>query len=403
MPSAPDERPLAPALRESRRGFLRHAASGAALVLMPKGVRGQSAPRRSATGAFTVARQQGRWWLIAPDGQRSFSLGLNHIDSSPLRYPEAGDLWARKYGNSTERWLKESVRPDLIEWGFNTVGWTQEVVVRGDKIHRHSPPFTYEEYQWLDLPYCHLLPFSEIHQWEDETRHPDFFSQDFSDWCDFVARHACARMAGDSKLIGYFYSDCPMWVHTSPTNQWKGPLFDPARLESEAGRKSLSELATRYYRVTHEAIRRYDKHHLILGDRYEAAAPLPMEVVDAAKPFVDVLCFQAFRQPIKDLTDWHARTGKPVLWADGARNVPARDPETGAPVVRNGGSWYGEVLGGLRSNPGCVGAHLCGAYLRNRARRRGLRDEREQLDTENVALIAQANRAMTQWVETFRP
>lgn len=330
--------------------------------------------------------------MLTPEGQRTFSLGLNHIDSAPLRYPEVGDLWVRKYGNSAERWLKESVRPDLLAWGFNCAGWTQEVVVRGEKIHRHSPPFTYEEYQWLGLPYCHLLPFSEIHQWDDETRHPDFFSVDFADWCDFVARNTCARMAADPKLIGYFYSDCPLWVHTRPGNQWKGPLFDPGKLESEAGRKELFDLATCYYRVTHDAIRRYDTHHLILGDRYEAAAPLPIEVVEAAKPYVDVLSFQAFRDPVKDLANWHARSGKPVLWADGAKNVPAKDPVSGAAIIRNGGSGYVEVLAGLRANPGCIGAHLCGAYLRNRARRRGLRDEHERLDTENVALITQQTR-----------
>ena len=49
-------------------------------------------------------------------------------------------------------------------------------------------------------------------------------------------------------------------------------MFDPARLESEAGRTELFKLAERYYRVTHDAIRRYDPHHLILGDRYEAAS-----------------------------------------------------------------------------------------------------------------------------------
>jgi hypothetical protein len=133
--------------------------------LLTPHLRGQTLPEKKAARAFSVARQESRWWLLAPDGGRTFSLGLNHIDPTPLRYPEVGDVWVRKYGNSTERWLKEAVRPDLIEWGFNCVGWTQEVVVRGEKIHRHSPPFTYEEYQWLDLPYCHLLPFSEIHQW----------------------------------------------------------------------------------------------------------------------------------------------------------------------------------------------------------------------------------------------
>ncbi len=369
-------------IMQTRRHFLYQLAAAATGVAA------------SADRFFTVAQRGGRWWFITPGGAPFFSLGLNHIDASPLREVENGELWRTKYGNSIERWLKEAVAPDLRAWGFNSVGWTQEVVVRGHAIHRHSPSFTFEEYQWLGLPYCHLLPFAETHQWENETRLPDFFSKDFEDWCDYVARSQCARFADDPKLIGYFYTDCPLWVHTRPDNAWKGPLFDPAKLTTDAGKAELRKLATRYYQVTYDAIRRYDAHHLILGDRYEANAPLPMEVVESAKPFVDVLCFQDFKEPVKHLAVWHTLTGKPVLWADGARNVPVK----GSTAIRNDGAWYAEQLRALRENPGCIGAHLCGAYLRNNARNRGLRDAREQPDEENIALTTTANREMVAWV-----
>jgi hypothetical protein len=383
----------------TRRRFLAQTSFISAWAIWP--IVGQCAPA-SPRGCFAVAQRGGRWWLLTADGQPFFSLGLNHIDDSPLRSSASGDLWRRKYGNSRERWLKEAVAPDLRAWGFNTVGWTQEVVIRGDLIHRHSPAFTFEEYQWLGLPYCHLLPFAETHQWENETRHPDFYSNDFEDWCDYVARSQCARFVDDPKMIGYFYTDCPTWVHTRPANQWKGPLFEPEKLKTDGGKAELSKLATRYYRVTHDAIRRYDPHHLILGDRYEANAPLPMEVVEAAKPFVDVLSFQDFKAPVKNLADWHARTGKPVLWADGAKNAVAEDPATGETIIRNDGQWYADVLQSLRNNPGCIGAHLCGAYVRNNARKRGLRDSQECPDEENLARIGKANHATTAWVQTMR-
>ncbi|MCP5114921.1 MAG: agarase, partial [bacterium] len=225
--------------------------------------------------------------------------GLNHIDSASFRIVENGSLWRDRYANNIERWLKQSVRPNILDWGFNSVGWTQEVVTRGLTNHRHSRAFTYEEYQWLDLPYGHLLPFADFHQWEAETRHPDLRSSEFEDWCDYVARDECARFAGDEKLIGYFYIDCPTWVHTRNWTAWKGPLFDPELLKTPAGQKELEDLAGRYYKVTHDAIRRYDPNHLILGDRYEANAPLPIQVVRAAMPYVDVLSFQDFRQPVE--------------------------------------------------------------------------------------------------------
>jgi hypothetical protein len=340
------------------------------------------------SAVFTIDQRSGHWWLITPEGEPFFSLGMNHIDSATLRTPECLPLWRERYGNDQRRWLEERVAPDLVDWGFNTVGWTQEVVIRGQAIHRHSRRFTYEEYQWLGLPYCHMLPFAEIHQWELETRYPDVFSSDFEDWCDYVARDDCARMADDPKLVGYFYSDCPTWVHPQVKPCDKGPWFEPVRLESAAGRQKLFEMASRYYRVTHDAIRRYDPHHLILGDRYEAKARLPDEVLQAAAPFVDVLSFQYFASESEiapDFLRWHGLTGLPVLLADAC--APEREPARYEPMLR-----------ALRELPCCVGWHLCGAYLRNRTREHGLRNEDESPNQPLIDAVQQANLDTQTWV-----
>ena len=379
----------------NRRHFLTSLAAAAAATTF----RGASSTAPAAR-FFTLGQRGGRSWLITPNGEPFFSIGLNHIDPSPLRYAANGDLWQRKYGNSMERWLKECVAPDLRTWGFNSVGWSQEVVSRGPTNHRHSRPFTFEEYQWLGLPYCHQLPFADFHQWEAETRYPTFTSPEFAEWCDYVARENCARMADDPKLIGYFYLDCPTWIHTTPFTTWKGPLFDPEKLKTEAGRRELLELATTYYRVTHDAIRRYDRNHLILGDRYEAARPIADEVVEAACPFVDALTFQHFAKPdpvAKNLTHWHTKTGKPVLVADHASSI--RFPNGSQ---RHDGAGYVEMLERLREVPGCVGYHLCGAYLRNETRKRALRDADEKPDAEAISAITRANREAGAWMATFR-
>lgn len=343
-------------------------------------------------GFFTLDRRNGRWWLISPDGEPFFSLGLNHIDPASLRYPENLHIWRDKYGGSTTRWIRESVVPNVTRWGFNTVGWVQEVTVRR---WRHSRPFTDDEYRALGMPFCHLLPFTESHQWEQHTRHFDFRGSQWAEWADYVARSHCAELAEDRNLVGYFYSDCPTWVHDREDNAWRGPIFDPERLATESGRRELRELARQYYKTTHDAIRRYDSHHLILGDRYEANAAIAEEVVEAALPYVDVLSFQDFREPVAHLDQWHEQTGKPVLLADAA-GLLRPSPEDG--FVPNNGEWYAEVLEGLLENPGCVGFHFCGAYQRNKARRRGLLDEMERPDEKNVALIQAANRRAAQFV-----
>lgn len=362
----------------NRREFL--AAAGAAGVA------------RGAGKFYRVGERKGHWWFLTPEDKSEFSIAMNHIDSTGLRQPEGIDIWRKKYGNSEERWLKEGVVPDLKRWGFNSIGWTQEVVIKTPTIHRHSRPFSYEHYQWMGMPYCHLLPFAEFHQWEVETRNPDLFSKDWEEWCDYVARDSCQRMADDPKLIGYFYIDCPTWVHT----RGKAPMFDPQRLSSAAGRDELFKLASRYYQVTHDAIRRYDKNHLILGDRYEAKAALPEQVVKAALPFVDVLSFQHFDGPAAvtaNLEKWHKLTGKPTLLADAS--LPGRNQSRD-----RWGENYTQMIRGLRESPSCVGWHLCGAYLTNRTRKFGLKDELDVANRGLVEAVTAANRETAQWVAT---
>ena len=379
----------------NRRQFIeRSFAAGLGISLGSRlmGATPAKTTQLDAKGFFTLGQVDGHWLLITPDGKPFFTLGLNHIDPATLRYPENIHLWRDKYDGSTLSWIKESVAPNLKAWGFNTVGWVQEVTV---PKWQHSRPFTVDEYRALDMPYCHLLPFLESHQWEKHTVHYDFRSSDWKEWCDYVARSHCSELSEDPNLIGYFYSDCPVWVHQRPENEWRGPIFDPERLKSEAGRKELKDLAHQYYKTTHDVIRRYDQHHLILGDRYEANAPLPMEVVNAAIPYVDVLSFQDFNNPVKHLEEWHKKTGKPVLLADAAG---VRVKATGF-FKSNNGPWYAETLEALQQNPGCIGFHLCGAYQRNKARKRGLLDEMENPDEEHVRIMTEANHRVARWID----
>ncbi len=357
---------------------------------------------RKSKKFFTIQKSRGRFFLNDPHGKTFFSIGLNHIDSATLRYPENGAIWRDKYQNSIEKWLEKDVRPNLKKWGFNTVGWTQEVVTRGMTNHRPSRNFTPEEYRWLDMPYCHMLHFADFHQWDAEVRHPDFFSQDFIDWCDYVARDEAARLADDPNLIGYFYLDCPTWVHNTKKNDWKGPIFDPELLKAETGKKELLRIASQYYKVTHDAIRRYDKNHLILGDRYEASRLLSEEVIQAASAYVDVLSFQHFSTPAKiveNLDFWHRKTGLPTLVAD-CSHVTKNKDNAGYQYHTTDG--YEEIYTHLRKAFSCIGYHLCGAYLENRVRKIGLLSEQEK-PNEITQSLYKVNSEVQAWASGYKP
>jgi hypothetical protein len=315
-----------------------------------------------------------------------------------MRYPENIGRWREKYRNSIHRWLSEGVRPNLKNWGFNTVGNTVEMASNGPTNHRQSRRFTFEEYQSLGLPYCHQLDFADFHHWDAQHRLPNFHASEFEDWCDHVAREYVAPMARDPQLIGYFYMDCPGWVHTHPHSRWRGPMFDPRKLATEAGQKELFDLASRYYRVTHDAIRRYDKHHLILGDRYEGRGRMAKEVLLAAKPYVDVLSFQYFGTPEnikRDLTRWHEAIGLPTLLADSAKHIrvskdsPIRTHDTGV---------YADIMRVAQQMNHCLGVHLCGAYMQNKIRFTGLlKPDETPYDPAVIGAITSVNQAAQQW------
>ena len=349
-------------------------------------------------GYYTVAQKNGRWWLVDPAGNHTFSIGLNHIDPAAIRYLASNGIWEEKYDNSMEKWLPK-VKEDLTDWGFNCLGWEQEVVIITPEMHRHSRSFTFEEYQWLDMPYFHLLPVIESHQWEWETKLPDVTGKAFEEWCDYIARDKCARMKDDPNLVGYFFTDCPAWIHSNKNNDWKAPMLDPEMEKTESGRKEIFRVASIYYKTIVDAIKRYDPNHLICGDRYEANAPISKEVLQAAMPYVDIFSFQCFgsvENIAQKMSYWGNFLKKPVLLADSMISAVENHGWPPKQDLLQDDIQYGDVMKELRKIPEAMGFHLCGAYIKNNARRYGLLDIHENLE-ETTEGIKKVNIEQSEW------
>ncbi len=329
-------------------------------------------------GFFRIKPDSQGYKLFDSRGNVFYSLGLNHFDQAALLRENPDDVWFTRYSNSKEKWLKEGVRKDMLDWGFNTVGWTADAVVGTHDVRYHSDEFEFEDYQAIGLPYCHRLPFAEIHHYDSEHRWPDFFSEGFEDWCDYVARLQCVRFRDDPKLIGYFYADCPAWIHTRGEAAWKGPIMDPKDAATPSGEKELHRIATQYYRVTHEAIRRYDPNHLILGDRYDAWRPWTPVVFKAAAPYIDVYSIQCFGEPerVRDrLLEMGTHFNKPMLLADtGAQHFC----ECSGTYEHDVGH-YKKLLKVLDQLPTNIGMHFCGSYIKNGVRAYGLKNRNDEV------------------------
>lgn len=314
----------------------------------------------NATGFFRTQRHESRWWLITPEGHPFLSAGVNHVD------------YKEDYSDTFVRFVTGHLR----NWGFNTIGWSQEITSRDARNRmQHSRGWGPEQYRVAEMPYVHLLRFTDI-EWYVEPSFPDVFSPEFEAHCDRIARDTCGQLADDPWLIGYCYSDAPNW-----------PLW-----QRTVGPERFGGVVRRYYQVIHNAIRRYDANHLLLGDRYKGDVSiaidgrkvngLPVEVLDAMQETVDVLTVEYYRPAPRmelDLEVWHEITSKPVLIADSAFLAPTDvlTPSSESPVYvpdqAARGRAYATHAARLYSNPIVIGYHWC-AFGRSAGRNSGLLD-----------------------------
>ncbi|MGK0239130.1 MAG: hypothetical protein ACI92G_002600, partial [Candidatus Pelagisphaera sp.] len=109
----------------NRRQFLKGGLTlGAGMALSPlsrlAAADAVKTTQLETDGFFTLGQKDDHWWLIDPEGNPFFTLGMNHIDPASLRYPENIHIWRKKYNGSTQKWIQDSVVPNLKDWGFNS-------------------------------------------------------------------------------------------------------------------------------------------------------------------------------------------------------------------------------------------------------------------------------------------
>ncbi len=304
-------------------------------------------------GFVRLTEKDGIWWFQEPKGSLFLSKGVNHVnfhgDFCPaLGYSPYQRNVTAKYG-SDETWAQETARR-LKEWGFNTIGaWS-------------SPSLFQHMHYTLILD----LGASAGADWL-KGAFPDVFSPEFVKAVESRAQKLCGPRAGDPLLIGYFTDNELRW---GPDWRSQQHLLDDFLLllpEGAAGKRALidffrgryrtveafneswgltisdwdglnrltslpraqndqvannrdrdrmdflREIAGHYFRVCHQAIKKADPNHLILGCRFAGGAPEP--VIDAIYPYVDVVSFQwyGFEPPIRALRRIYEKTKRPVM------------------------------------------------------------------------------------------
>lgn len=267
---------------------------------------------------FTVAQKDGVWWLVTPNGTAFISKGVtrvNYLFSEPVHRPDGYEpytqLIRRKYPEE-QAWAAEAT-DRLKAWGFNTLGSSSHPVTWG-----------------CGMPYLINLHLA-IHAGGAWLRHlPDVFSPTFAETVDRVCAEECTRHADSPFLIGYFTDNELGWRRSPLTDYLSLPEGAPGRIAAERflaerggeepGEESplheefREQVARRYFRICHEAIRKHDKHHLILGVRF-ANGYAPESVLRAMDSYVDVLTVNSYEHdaPVGILTHMHEVTDLPIM------------------------------------------------------------------------------------------
>jgi hypothetical protein len=197
-----------------------------------------------ATGFFRTEQRDGRWWLVTPEGNGFFSIGMDvialagetYIDGRESMFrdlpapdgelaahwsehDDRGGLWPqpgrafdhgrafnfytanlqRKFGPDwRELWREETVQR-LEAWGFNTIGnWSEPDLWAMHRLPYTVPLWLEGEFWWGGMP--------------------DPFDPRFAAAADTTARNAAAQFRGDPWLIGYFVDNELSWRRGSSTD-----------------------------------------------------------------------------------------------------------------------------------------------------------------------------------------
>ena len=343
---------------------------------------GRTDRRITGSGSFRTLEQDGRWWLVDPDGYLYLNVGVCSVAPGNSRRNRAA--LKEKFG-TPERWA-EATTALLRNNGFSGTGnWSSNDLLRGA-----AHPVAYTITGNFLGSFGHELKL--VHQQPGHLGYVNdaipVFHPAFEPFCDEYARKMVNANA-DPYLLGYFSdNELPAPVDliekslaldaandkTAPgrkaAQEWlerrKGAKAQPLDL-SDDDRDAFREFAfDRSFSVTTAALRRHDARHLCLGSRLHGGSLRSPGIMRSAGRRLDVIATNIYGQwsiAADMLAMWRKEAQKPFLVTEFyAKGSDAGFPNTtGAgwvvPTQRDRGLFYQNfTLSGLESRQ-CVGWH----------------------------------------------
>jgi len=260
------------------------------------GLKGES------TGWFHLEEFGGRTWFVTPEGHAFFPVSLAHLYTGHSR-----ETVRRFYGGDQGEWMEDWLGKTRA-LGFNCAlaGATSncrntthyvDTNLAESIFHRESFPYAVGIFL---IPHPNELP-------EGQER-PDVFAPAYRHWAEQMIADVCSRHASDPLVMGYYYGfgsfiNPQSWIASLGRN-----------VSDENLQEHVREIAVSLYSMAHDAIRRHDPNHLILGP-YVKEQSFDLETWKALAPYVDTLTPQHVNRDIS-FAEQRAATGRAVLVSD---------------------------------------------------------------------------------------
>ncbi|HWA84257.1 MAG TPA: hypothetical protein VG820_12510 [Fimbriimonadaceae bacterium] len=256
-------------------------------------------------------------YSFAKGGKSFWSWGVDCVTTGAAW--ESYDTGNRGYAAfqhypNCQAWAQDTAAK-LRAWGFNSLGGWSDT----DLFKRYTPD--------TRLPYFEVLHLGSF----DNAPWNDMFDPKFKEAIESAAKSLLPKFVDDPMLVGYFTdNELGWWGDSLFKSYFAMPAAAPGKRrlvrllrshygddfgrlrkdwETDAGsfddlakardmtlkadgegalavNEWLRVLGERYYSVVYDAIRRYDAHHLILGDRY--IQYYNVEIAKSSAPYIDV-------------------------------------------------------------------------------------------------------------------
>ncbi|UCF16950.1 MAG: hypothetical protein JSW59_05715, partial [Phycisphaerales bacterium] len=343
---------------------------------------GRADAKALSTGYFYPKKVADRWWLVDPAGNLFIHVGVCAVyrgKSVMSRKPAV-----EKFGTWT-KWAEFSTSL-LAEYGFNgTGGWSE-----ADLLRAAPRPLVYT------LSWSFMGSFGRAKNlvWQEPghlgypNRCIPVFHPDFETFCDDYAKHLSATK-DDPWLVGHFSdNELPIVIDmldrslaldvTNPdlrhgyeaARQWfnktKGKAAGPNDITDADRQAFLTYAVETYFRITTNAIRKYDANHLCLGPRLHGKALGLPNIFRTAGKYLDVIavnCYGAWGPNTERMAMWIRESGRPFMITE----FYAKGQDSGLPnntgagwlveTQKDRGRFYQHFTLGLLESKSCVGWH----------------------------------------------